>query len=92
MLRFNRPHFPFGPLEGNGLWVAGGDELIDGLPELADAGKTRSTQRLSSPQAEPDSHLIEPRGVRGSKVQMHLRMLPQLAILLRFMLQVGFIW
>src|SRR5208337_1187678 len=85
MLRFNRPYFPLRPLEGDGLWVIDGDERVDGLPELANARGTRSAQSLSRQQAEPDFHLVEPRGMRGGEVQMHPGMLPQPAILLGFM-------
>lgn len=85
ILRFHRPHLAFGPLEANHLGVINGDEGINGFPELANSGETCPAQRLSSQQAEPDFHLIEPRGVRGGEVQIHLRMLAEPALLLGFM-------
>ena len=65
MLRFIQPKFPLGPLERDGLGIVEGDEPINGLPELANTRGTRPAQRLPCQQAEPDFHLIEPRGVRG---------------------------
>ncbi len=76
MFRFNRPHLPLGPLKGGGLRVVDSNERINGLAELTHTGETGPAQRLSSQQAEPDLDLVEPRGVRGSEVQMHVRMLP----------------
>ena len=56
MFRFNRPHFPFGPLEGDGLGIVAGDERIDGFPELVNTRETGSAQCPPSQQAEPDLH------------------------------------
>ena len=84
MFGLNRPAFAFRPLKGDGLGVVGGKKLIDGLPQLVHAGETGPAKRLPRQQADPDFHLVEPRGVRGVEVQMHLRMLPQPAVPLGF--------
>jgi len=85
MLSFNRPHFLFGPLRWDGRRVVHCNKRIDGVPELVYGGETGPAQRLPRRQAEPDFHLVEPRCVGGGEVPMHLPMLAQPEVLLRFM-------
>ena len=57
-----------------GLWVVGGDEVIDGLPQLGDAREAGGCKRLAAEDAEPDLDLIELGGMGRREVEMHPRM------------------
>src|ERR1019366_1075582 len=46
-------------------------EGLDGGTELIFVGETGSAQCLAGQEAEPDFHLIEPTGRRGSEVELH---------------------
>ena len=49
-----------------------GHEVVDRLPELPGRRKTGALESLAGQNAEPALHLIEPGGVRGREVEMHL--------------------
>ena len=63
--------------------MVGGDEIVDGLPQLRGAGEAGVGERLPAQDAEPDFDLIQPRGVRWREMEVHPRLRPPPAILLR---------
>ena len=48
------------------------DEFIDGTAELSDTGKVGSSQGLAAQDTKPNLNLIEPGGVGGSEMKMHI--------------------
>ncbi len=63
-----REHDLFGPFEGVRVLVVGGNEVIDALADLSGAGEACAGESLRNQNAEPNLHLIEPRGVRRNEV------------------------
>ncbi len=57
-----------GPLERLAIRVVGGDEVIDALHELLDAGERTAADRLVGDQREEALNLIEPRAVGRNEV------------------------
>jgi len=64
----------FLPLEGMGVLVVGGNEVVDRLAQLLGTGKTGGGEGLAAEEAEPDLHLIEPGGVGGDVMEVHVAM------------------
>ena len=58
------------------------DEVIDRFTELFDMDKAGSLERLATQNAKPAFDLIEPGSVSGRKVQMHVGMALEPAVVL----------
>jgi len=52
--------FSLVPLEGSGLFIVCGDEVIDRFTQLFDIDKAGSLERLAAQNAEPAFNLIKP--------------------------------
>ena len=72
-----------GPLEGSCGLVVGFDEGCDMGLELTERVERRSPKRLACQDREPDLDLIQPGCSRRRKMEMHVRMAFQPAIVLR---------
>src|SRR3972149_5545016 len=75
--------FGFGPFERSGVLVAGCGEAVDGGADVAGAAGAESTQGFPRQDAEPDLHLVQPGGVGGCVVEVHIRVSGQPAVVLR---------
>lgn len=64
----------FGPFEGNGRFLVCGDELADGLAQLAGVGRIESAQGFAAENAEPDLYQVEPGGVGGAPARIMARL------------------
>ena len=62
------------PLEGLGCRVVGGDEGVDGVAQLPGRGEAGPLQGASAEDAEPNLDLIQPAGVGGGVVEVHVGM------------------
>ena len=58
------------------------DEVIDRFTELFDIDKAGSLERLATQNAKPAFNLIKPGSVSGRKVQMHVGMALEPAVVL----------
>ena len=67
------------------LAVVSTDEVIDRFTQLFDIDKAGSPERLAAQNAKPAFNLIKPGSVSGRKVQMHVGMAPEPAVVLRLM-------
>ena len=77
-----REHDLLGPFERVRILVVGGDEAVDALAYLPRAGEACAGESLRDQNAEPDFHLIEPRGVRRNEVQVYVLVTGEPAIML----------
>ena len=77
--------FAFCPDEGLGGFIVVGDEILDMGDEFWNALERGSVERLSREDREPDFDLVEPRGVRGHEVQMHVHVTLQPEVALGLM-------
>src|ERR1700752_4848687 len=71
----------FSPFEGSRLAIIVFDEFVDRLAQLSNAGKVGSLQGLAAQDTKPNLNLIEPGGVGGSEMKMHIGVSSQPAIL-----------
>jgi hypothetical protein len=78
-------HNSFSPFEGCRLSVVGGQEAIDGFPDLSGRGKAGPAQSLPRQNAEPYFHLVEPTGMGGGVVPVHVRVASLPTVPLRLM-------
>lgn len=62
------------PFEGMGVLVIGGNKGVDMMAQLLGAGEAGRGERLGTENAEPDLHLIEPRGVGGDVMEANVFM------------------
>ena len=76
--------FSLAPFEGSCLFVVSTDEVIDPFAQLFDIDKAGSLQRLAAQNAKPAFNLIKPGSVGGRKVQMHVGMALEPAVVLGF--------
>src|SRR5712692_11460411 len=74
-----------GPLKRDWVLVAGGGEPVNGRTDLLGSGGAEAAQDRSREDAEPDLHLVEPRGMGGRVVEVHLRVTSQPAVVLGLM-------
>ena len=70
-------HIALGPLERCSGLIVLAHKAIDGLPQLSDGSKTGPLQGLAAQNAEPALHLVEPGGMRGGVVKVHVRVTSQ---------------
>ena len=54
--------------------MVGGNEVVDRLTQLLGTGETGGGEGLAAEEAEPDLHLIEPGGVGGDVMDVHVAM------------------
>ena len=73
-----------GPFERGGVFVVRLDEAVDGLAYFVRGGETGPAQRSTAENTEPDLDLVEPGGVGGRVVQVHLAVAFEPAITFRF--------
>ena len=66
------------------MFVVSTDEVIDRFTQLFDIDKAGSLERLAAQNAKPALNLIEPGSASGRKVQMHVRMALEPAVVLGF--------
>src|ERR1700739_974609 len=71
----------FSPFEGSRLAIIVFDEFVDRLAQLSNAGKVGSLQGLAAQDTKTNRNLIEPGGVGGSEMKMHIGVSSQPAIL-----------
>ena len=71
----------FSPFEGSRLAIVAFDEFIDRVAQLSNAGKVGSSQGLAAQDTKPNLNLIEPGGVGGSEMKMHIGVSSQPTIL-----------
>ena len=74
----------FGPLEGNGVFVAGCREAVDGGADFAWVGGAQAAQHRARKDAEPDFDLVEPGGMGGGVVKVDLGMAGEPEVVLGF--------
>src|SRR5579863_40383 len=74
----------FGPFKRGSLCVVNFDKPVDSVAQLAGRGETGAAQSGAAEDAEPAFHLIQPRAIGWSVVQMDVGVSLQPAILLRF--------
>jgi hypothetical protein len=76
--------FTLVPFKGSCLFIVCLDEVIDRLAQLFDIDEASSLERLAAQNAEPAFNLIKPGSVRWRKVQMHVGMALEPAVVLGF--------
>ena len=64
------------------MFVVSTDEVIDRFTQPFDINKTGSLKRLAAQNAKPAFNLIKPGSVSGRKVQMHVGMALEPAVVL----------
>ena len=69
-------NFSLVPLEGSGLFIVCGDEVIDRFAQLFDIDKAGSLERLAAQDAKPGFDLIKPGAVGRGKMKMNVGMAP----------------
>ena len=74
--------FSLAPFEGCRLSVVSTDEVIDRFTQLFDFDKAGSPERLAAQNAKPTFNLIKPGSAGGRKVQMHVGMAFEPAVVL----------
>ena len=74
--------FSLAPFEGRCLSVVSTDEVIDRFTQLFDIDKAGSPERLAAQNAKPAFNLIKPGSAGGRKVQMHVGMTLEPAVVL----------
>ena len=60
------------------------DVVTDGRTQLSGGGKAGPFQGVPAEFGEPDFYLVEPRGVSGCVVELHVLMLLQLLVMFGF--------
>ena len=78
-------NFCLGPFEGCRFLIPTGNKSFDCLDKHADAGEACASQGATAQYAKPAFDLIEPGAVGGDKVEMHIGMGFEPAVLLGFM-------
>ena len=74
----------FGPFKRDGLGVVHFHKPVDGIAKLTRRGETGASQGCAVEDTEPAFHLIQPRAVCRSVVQMDIWVSLQPAILFGF--------
>ena len=82
--RVDVPNLALRPFERYGLWVVRGDESIDRFPNFLRGSEAGATQHPPGQDAEPALDLVEPTGMRGREVKVHVRVPRPPAVVLRF--------
>src|SRR3990170_6493824 len=85
MSEANRLRHCLGQFKGGGMLVASCREPVDGGADLPGVGGAQSAQHRPGEDAEPDLYLVEPRGVGGGVVELHVRVSGQPAVMLWLM-------
>src|SRR6476620_2163717 len=62
----------FSPFEGSRVAIVVFDECVDRMAQLSNTGKVGSLQGLAAQDTKPNLNLIEPGGMGGSEMKMHL--------------------
>ena len=84
MFRSNLTDIGLRPVKRRGVLVIAGNEIIDRLAQLFGRGEAGPAECAAHQDAEPALDLVEPTGVSGGEVKVHVRMAHQPAVVLGF--------
>src|SRR4030067_2982033 len=82
MSKSNGVNYSLGPFEWGGLLIVGCHKAIDGLPHLTGRSEADSLEHLSGQDAEPELHLVEPRSMGRSEVEVNIGIAPKPTVFL----------